>query len=349
MKKKIITLALVVVMCLSVITSVTAASTLNRVASTIPGTDIEYNYVENVTVQIPGTEVTFEFEGVSELVGVTYGDIPSYRFAFYENGMVKFNNDLEGYGMYEQFAGNGASWGDAYGASYETGDEITFEASVWKITRDAGTPVCGITMYSASIYNENNECIARVEFINGNGDGVNIPYDLLAYEKNADIEKIDISLLDINYEEPIDYNIIEGANSVVNSDANSLTIKADGEFSKFTGVKIDGELIDGSNYTATEGSTIIEFEDDYLKTLDAGEHTVSVVFTDGAATTKFEIKKDDNNSNNDTNDNADKNENSDNLVTDVEIPNTDGTASVVAAFVAMTFSGMALVGLKKKK
>lgn len=346
MKKKIITLALAVVMCLSVITSVTAADTLNRVASTIPGTDIEYNYVENVTVQIPGTEVTFEFEGVSELVGVTYGDIPSYRFAFYENGMVKFNNDLEGYSMYEQFAENGASWGDAYGASYETGDEITFEARVWKITRDAGTPVCGITMYSASIYNENNECIARVEFINGNGDGVNIPYDLLAYGENADIEKIDISLLDINYEEPIDYNIIEGANSVVNS--NSLTIKADGDFDKFTDVKVDGEIIDNGNYIATEGSTVIEFKADYLKTLDAGEHTVSVVFTDGEATTKFEIKENIDNSNSNTNNNADKNENSDNLVTDVEIPNTDGTSAVAAALVAMAFSGMALVGLKKK-
>lgn len=341
MKKKIITLVLAVVMCLSVITSVTAASTLNRVASTIPGTDIEYNYVENVTVQIPGTDVTFELEGVAELVGVTYGDVPSYRFAFYENGRVKFNNDLEGSGMYEQFAENGTSWGDAYGVNYEAGDEITFGESERKITRDAGTPVCGITMNSISIYNENDEYVANVDFINGNGDDVNIPYDLLTYRKNTDIEKIDISLLDINYEQPKDYSIIEGANTVVNS--NALTIKADGEFSEFTGVKVDGELVDSSNYTATEGSTIIEFKAAYLKTLDAGVHTVSVVFTDGEVTTKFEIEEDKNTNN------TDKNENTDNLVTDVEIPNTDYNTSVAAAFVAMSLSGVALVGLKKKK
>ena len=52
----------------------------------------------------------------------------------------------------------------------------------------------------------------------------------------------------------------------------------------------DGELVDSNNYVASEGSTVIEFKADYLKTLDVGEHTVTVVFKDGIATTKFEVK-----------------------------------------------------------
>ncbi len=152
--------------------------------------------------------------------------------------------------------------------------------------------------------------------------------------------------------EQVEYNIIDKVES-----SDSYTVRADGEFSKFTGVKVDGELVDSSNYTATEGSTIIEFKADYLETLEAGEHTVSVVFTDGIAITNFEIEEDNtddttndntnNNTNNDTNKN--ENENNDNLVTDVEIPNTDYDRTIVSAFVTMTLSGVALVGLKKKK
>ncbi len=396
MKKKIITLALAVVMCLSVMTSVTAASNLNRVASTIPGTDIEYNYVENVTVQIPGTEVTYELTGVYEKVGLVYEDgvefyndgdmranevdYPVYRFAFLENGgELKINQHGE-YAFWFGVDGDDGGYGD--GRSIECQKDNVYSHSYdypedrekSNKTRDAGTvenPKIHTTTYETYIYDDGSckssydyegGCLAKVEFWFGYGgkcaNGVEHPYDLISFKFGqywhttdecyyygdvpAEIEKIDISLLDINYEEPKDYSIIEGANSVVNS--NALKIKADGEFSKFTGVKVDGEIVDSSNYTATEGSTIIEFKADYLKTLDAGEHTVSVVFTDGEAITKFEIVEDKN-----TNNNTDKNENNDNLVTDVEIPNTDYNTSVAAAFVAMSLSGVALVGLKKKK
>lgn len=374
MKKKIITLALAVVMCLSVMTSVTAADTLNRVASTIPGTDIEYNYVENVTVQIPGTDVTYELTGVYEKVGLVYEEgIPIYRFAFLEEGgkvVVKSEGEYH-YGYFCN-AEWGAGWGDGVGVNLQINDGCIYPVDT------AHSPVNNPTVYieklSTNINDDSNcslqdDAIARVEFYFGYGgkcsNGYEYPYDLISFEYGqywdtddecfyygdipAEIEKIDIAFLDVNYEEPVEYNIIEGANSVVNSDANVLTIKADGEFSKFTGVKVDGEFVDSSYYTATEGSTIIEFKADYLKTLDAGEHTVSVVFTDGEATTKIEIKENDNNSNNNTTDSTNKDENSDNLVTDVEIPNTDGNTSVAAAFIAMTFSGMALIGLKKKK
>ena len=104
MKKKIITLALTVIMCLSVITPVKAADSLNRVPSTFVGYDseyndveIKYNYVENVVVKIPGTEVTFELEKVSENVSITtdrlYTDVPMYVFNFYEKESRVFFTD----------------------------------------------------------------------------------------------------------------------------------------------------------------------------------------------------------------------------------------------------------------
>ena len=88
------------------------------------------------------------------------------------------------------------------------------------------------------------------------------------------------------------YRIVERANGTwtQNSDG-TLVFRANGDFSKFTGVKVDGTLIDAKNYTAVSGSTVITLKADYLKTLSAGTHKITVVYTDGECSTNFEIKK----------------------------------------------------------
>ena len=356
MKKKIITLALAVVMCISIITSVTAATSFNRVPSTFLGYDyenneveVEYNYVENIVVQIPGTEVTFELDMVSEDVMISSqrgaDDIPQYIFNFYEEeSRVIFTQEaVMSVGSYGWWYEDGIAWGTgdvvpgewdlhmASGDVLRSDYTISHEQYLMKILEDG----------TLASYGCEEKAVAIVEFCFNTSEAY--PYNTI----------VDISNF-IFFDSP-SYSIIDGANSVVNS--NALTIKADGDFDKFTGVKVDGELVDSSNYTATEGSTIIEFKADYLKTLEAGEHTVSVVFTDGIAITNFEIEEENtddttndntnNNTNNDTNKN--ENENNENLVTDVEIPNTDYNTSVAPVFVAMTFSGVALIALKKKK
>lgn len=89
-----------------------------------------------------------------------------------------------------------------------------------------------------------------------------------------------------------DYRIVEGANGTwtQNSDG-TLTFRANGDFDKFTGVKVDGTLIDAKNYTAVSGSTVITLKADYLKTLSAGTHKIIVVYTDGECSANFEVKK----------------------------------------------------------
>lgn len=52
-------------------------------------------------------------------------------------------------------------------------------------------------------------------------------------------------------------------------------------------VYVDGELVDKSNYTSEEGSTIIKLNKDYVKNLTNGEHTLKVVVSDGEASTLF--------------------------------------------------------------
>ena len=58
-----------------------------------------------------------------------------------------------------------------------------------------------------------------------------------------------------------------------------VTIYCSGEYNEFLGVDMDGKEIDESNYTVTEGSTIVEFKSAYLETLTVGEHTVTLRYT----------------------------------------------------------------------
>ena len=88
-----------------------------------------------------------------------------------------------------------------------------------------------------------------------------------------------------------DYKLLEGANGkwTKSSDKN-LAFRANGEFSKFTGVKVDGTKIDADKYTAVSGSTIVNLKKEYLETLSVGKHTLTVAYTDGECSTEFEIK-----------------------------------------------------------
>lgn len=354
MKKKFITLALAVVLCITLMISTVAYSALNLKIGTIPGTDIQYCYVDDITVQIPDSDFKITFENVCVDVGLKYYDpsmegntsIPHYTFVLLgESGSFKFNQDTFPLVGKAYIDANGEYVSEYQNVKTPNGQVVEFSGITAETEKywnyiDIGVYEDGTEFDSNGEYVTNGKHIATVSIHFGRA------FDDTPDNFIGDSDTIDIGTLEVEKE----YDIKDVTNAMwMPSMTDTIQITADGEFSKFTGVKVDGEIVDNSNYTATEGSTIIEFRADYLKTLDAGEHTVSVVFTDGEATTKFEIKENDNNLNNDTNDNGDKNENSDNLVTDVEIPNTDANASVAAAFMAMAISGIALVGLKKKK
>ena len=88
------------------------------------------------------------------------------------------------------------------------------------------------------------------------------------------------------------YKFLEGENGswIQNSDG-TLRFRANGEFSKFTGVMVDDVLVSADNYTAQSGSTIVVFKSSYLKGLSAGTHKITVVYTDGECSANFEVKQ----------------------------------------------------------
>lgn len=89
------------------------------------------------------------------------------------------------------------------------------------------------------------------------------------------------------------YKIVEGADqTIVIGDKKDITIKADGDFDKFTGLSIDGKEVAKENYTVASGSTVITLKAEYVKTLSVGAHTVTINYTDGKAETKLTLKED---------------------------------------------------------
>ena len=59
-------------------------------------------------------------------------------------------------------------------------------------------------------------------------------------------------------------------------------MKCDGEFNKFDGAEVnDSPIVKNTDYTVVEGSTILTLQEAYLKTLDAGTYTVTLLYNDG--------------------------------------------------------------------
>ena len=129
-----------------------------------------------------------------------------------------------------------------------------------------------------------------------------------------------------------EYRIIDGAGSTWTQNTDgTVVIRGDGEFNRFHAVKVDGKVIDRTNYEAKEGSTIITLKAEYLKTLATGSHTFAIVWNNGIAGTNFTVAANTsgNNSGNNSNNN-DSNHGSDNSGNN-DSGNTAGAAANTAA------------------
>ncbi|MBQ1955867.1 MAG: hypothetical protein II350_09060, partial [Clostridia bacterium] len=116
-----------------------------------------------------------------------------------------------------------------------------------------------------------------------------------AYNALSDYEK---SLVDKAVKENLDklmavlvaYDIVEGDGSAWTEGSDgSITFVVNGLFSKFVGIKVDGKDVDKANYDAKAGSTIITLKTAFLDTLEVGEHTITVIYTDGETDGTFYV------------------------------------------------------------
>lgn len=149
---------------------------------------------------------------------------------------------------------------------------------------------------------------------------------------------------------PINYEMLDGANSHwMHGSSENLAFRGAGDFSKFTGVKVDGNLVDGSNYSAEEGSTIITLKASYLNTLTIESHTIEILWTDGSAITSFTIDAD---TSDDDDDDSDTLSGNQALPSDTDklddVPKTGESTLIGWLFVLMAVSGAGMIITKRK-
>ncbi len=77
-----------------------------------------------------------------------------------------------------------------------------------------------------------------------------------------------------------EYQIGSDATVVITAERN---VDEATTFAHFTGVNVDGQVLDTSNYTAESGSVIVTLNNAYLDTLAAGSHTIELTFDDATA------------------------------------------------------------------
>lgn len=85
--------------------------------------------------------------------------------------------------------------------------------------------------------------------------------------------------------------IIEGAgSSYTQGSGNTIYFRSSDAFANFQKVMVDNAELSADCYTATEGSIIITLKPEYLSTLAAGSHSISIVSANGVATADFEVQ-----------------------------------------------------------
>ena len=116
-------------------------------------------------------------------------------------------------------------------------------------------------------------------------------YDALTDHEKSLVSEAAKAKLESLLDDLKDYKIIKGDGSIwTKGTERGLEFTANGSYSKFAGIEVDGETVNEENYTAISGSTVITLKPEYLETLSVGRHTLTVLYTDGKAGCGFEIR-----------------------------------------------------------
>lgn len=125
----------------------------------------------------------------------------------------------------------------------------------------------------------------------------------------------------------------------------TVTLRCTGVLSSFKGITVDGKaLIQGKDYTAVSGSTIITFNADYLKTLSVGKHTVVMKYDSGDVEAGLTVVGEDKNGYPDAS-------NPDSTAPDASNPDAGDNSRLVLwlAFMATCVSGLTGTAVHNKK
>lgn len=150
------------------------------------------------------------------------------------------------------------------------------------------------------IMSDGNVCIGTLETDNCTGEILEVKVD--GEKPNGDRIIIRNGEI-VNYIIQFGEIIITSKDEMLNGNGQSfytlapstLTFRSSAPLSEFKEVKINGEVIDSSYYTLTEGSTIVTLSIDYLKTLVPTNYKITIVSETGLASANFSVIEPDQN------------------------------------------------------
>ena len=210
----------------------------------------------------------------------------------------------------------------------------------------------GDTITSVISYSEQTTEDIVIKFTYGHAGyitsstGGNERYSLVTWDNNGSTRKMmnadgeEITALDFEADSVTEYQMLEGQDGKFDgNDAKTLSFRANGSLDVFTGVMIDGKKINENAYTTAKGSTIVNLKPEFLNTLENGEHTIKMMFTNGEVETKFTVA----NAKPQSDPTPDPGKKDDGGQTQRDVPKTDDSSNA-ALWVIMMIAAMAAIG-----
>ena len=207
-------------------------------------------------------------------------------YGFFTSGMTTtMNYYQEGTSYYLRYDGSSKGLGTL------TYNSVTGQVDVSQLTTNAlyicvqGTEAeTGTIGYARAFRNQGNMDISKFDLTK--------PVKIWAEMKDSD-GLIYATNPDDTVDTAVTYNIEQGNGGTWTENTDTTyVIKGSGAKDAFTGVKVNGTLVDAANYDVAEGSTVLTFKEAYLKSLDEGTYNVEMLWNDGHALATFNVKKD---------------------------------------------------------
>ncbi len=99
----------------------------------------------------------------------------------------------------------------------------------------------------------------------------------------------------IDEEENVTYKLLSNTeNQTIGYNTEIYNIRIDADYNKFLSsgvVYVDSKLVNPKYYTTKSGSTIINFTNEFLRTLNVGNHIIKVTYANGSAETNFTLNE----------------------------------------------------------
>lgn len=152
------------------------------------------------------------------------------------------------------------------------------ETEHWQICTAEGT--CDVATINRAAHSFDNGTITKESTETTEGEKLYTCSEC-GYQKTEVIEKL------------VPPVITAGANQIYHTGSNTgLTVTCSGSLEDLTGVYADNSPIHKSNYTVTEGSTVLTLHPAYLDSLADGTHPLTLAYKNGtSAQTQFTIQK----------------------------------------------------------